>query len=83
MPHVFGHFQYGAQKYFNIVDLCVILPYKRMCPHLFGRRIYYCISCPFLYYNQYARAQISFVIIIKSGKGQYFSRSMSAISISQ
>ena len=28
------------------MDLCGILPYKRMCPHLCGR-IIYCISSPF------------------------------------
>ena len=39
-----------TRKYFNIVDLCGILPYKRMCPHLCGRIIYNCISSPFLYY---------------------------------
>ena len=50
-------------KYFNIVDLCGILPYKRMCPDLCGRIIYNCISSPFLYYNQYAWVQISFVMI--------------------
>ena len=50
-------------KYFNIVDLCGILPYKRMCPHLCGRIIYNCISSSFLYYNQYAWVQISFVMI--------------------
>ena len=42
----------SERKYFNIVDLCGILPYKRMCPHLCGRIIYNCISSPFSYYNQ-------------------------------
>ena len=51
------------RKYFNIVDLCGILPYKRMCPHWCGGIIYNCISSPFLYYNQYAWVQISFVMI--------------------
>ena len=50
------------RKYFNIVDLCGILPYKRMRPHLCGRIINYCISSPFLYYIQYAQAQLSFVM---------------------
>ena len=30
----------GARKYFNIVDLCGILPYDRMCPHLCGLKYY-------------------------------------------
>ena len=68
-----------SRKYFNIVDLCGILPYKRMYPHLCGRIIYNCISSPFLYYNQYAWVQISFVM----ARVSVFSRLMSAISISQ
>ena len=59
----FKDFPKTFRKYFNIVDLCGILPYKRMCPHSCGRIIYNCISSPFLYYIQYARAKISFIMI--------------------
>ena len=71
-------------KYFNIVDLCGVLLYKRMCPHLCGRIIYNCISSPFLYYNQYAWVQLSFVMISYIGQGSlFFSWLMSANSISK
>ena len=45
---------------------------SQISSHLCGQIIYYCISSPLLYCNQYARAQISFVMIILIGQGSVF-----------
>ena len=65
------------------MDLCGILPYKRMYPYLCGRIIYYCISSPLLYNNQYTGPNMVCKDQLNRARVCVFSGSMSAISISQ